>query len=57
MHTAVGGECSPPPADVVDLNTVPEVRVYSSDVQGEGRDPGEEDRGSLRVHCKVLHYS
>ena len=43
IHTAVGGEWSPPPADVVDLHTVPEVRVYSSDVQGEGRGPGEED--------------
>ena len=43
MHTAVGSECSPPPADIVDLNTVPEVRVHSSDVQGEGRGPGEED--------------
>ena len=43
-HIAVGGEWSPPPADVVDLHTVQEVRVYSSDVQGEGRGPGEEDR-------------
>ena len=43
IHTAVGGEWSPPPADVVDLHTVPEVRVYSRDVQREGRGPGEED--------------
>ena len=43
IHTAVGSEWSPPPADVVDLNTVPEVRVHSSDVQGEGRGPGDED--------------
>ena len=43
IHTAVSGEWSPPLADVVDLHTVPEVRVHSSDVQGEGRDPGNED--------------
>ena len=43
IHTAVGSEWSPPPADVVDLHTVPEIRVYSRDVQGEGRGPGEED--------------
>ena len=43
IHTAVGGEWSPSPGDVVDLHTVPEVRVHSGDVQGEGRDPGEED--------------
>ena len=43
IHTAVCGEWSPPPADVVDLNTVPEVRVHSSDVKGEGRAPGKED--------------
>ena len=43
IHTAVGGEWSPPPADVVDLNTIPEIRFYSSDVQGGGRVPGEED--------------
>ena len=43
IHTAVGGEWSAPPADVVDLNTVPEVRVHSSDVQREGRAPRKED--------------
>ena len=43
IHTAVDGEWSPPPADVVDLHTVPEVRVYSGDLQGEGRGPGKED--------------
>ena len=43
IHTAVGGEWSPPPGDVVDLHTIPEVRVHSGDVQGEGRGPGEED--------------
>ena len=43
IHTAVDGEWSPPPADVVDLHTVPEVRVYSCNVQGEGRGPGKED--------------
>ena len=43
IHTAVCGEWSPPPADVVDLNTVPEVRVHSSDVKREGRAPGKED--------------
>ena len=43
IHTAVGGGRSPPPGDVVDLHTVPEVRVHSSDVQGEGRGPGNED--------------
>ena len=43
IHTALGGEWSPPPADVVDLHTVPEIRFYSSDVQGEGRGPGKED--------------
>ena len=32
IHTAVGVEWSPPPGDVVDLNTVPQVRVHSSDV-------------------------
>ena len=40
IHTAVSGEWSSTPADIVDLHTVPEVRVYSSDVQGKGRDPG-----------------
>ena len=43
MHTAVGSECRPPPADVVDLHTVPEVSVHSSDVQREGRGPADED--------------
>ena len=42
IHTAVCGEGNPFLADV-DLHTVPEVRVYSSDVQGEGRGPSEED--------------
>ena len=50
IHTAVGSECSPHLADVVDLNTVPEVRVHSSDVQGEGRGPGE-------VNCTPLRKS
>ena len=57
IHTAVGGEWSPPPADVVDLDTVAEVRVHSGDVQGEGRGPGEEDGWPLEVYCKVLHCS
>ena len=43
IHTVVCGQWSPPPGDVVDLHTVPEVRVHSSDVQGERRGPGEED--------------
>ena len=43
IHTAVGGEWNPPLAEVVDLHTVPEIRVHSSDVQGEGRVPGEEN--------------
>ena len=43
IHTTVGGEWSPPPADVVDLHAVPEIRFPSSDVQGEGRSPGNED--------------
>ena len=57
IHTAVGGEWSPPQADVVHLYTIPEIRVHSSDVQGEGRGPGEEDGWPLRVYCKVLHCS
>ena len=36
IYTAVCGEWSPPPADVVDLHTVPEVRVHFSGVHGEG---------------------
>ena len=43
IHTAVGGGWSPLPGDIVDLHTVPEVWVHSSDVQGEGRGPGKED--------------
>ena len=43
IHTAVGDEWNPFPADVVDLHTVPEVRIHSSDIQGEGRGPGNED--------------
>ena len=43
MHTAVGGEWSPAPGDVVDIHIVPEVRVHSSDVQGERRGPGKKD--------------
>ena len=43
LHTAIDGEWSLPPADVVDLNTVPEVKVQSSDIKLEGRAPGKED--------------
>ena len=43
IHTTVGGEWSPPKTDVVHLHTIPEIRIHSSDVQGEGRGPGEED--------------
>ena len=40
-------EWSPSTGDVVDLHCVPEVRVHSSDVQREGRGPGE-------VNCTPL---
>ena len=43
IHTAVGSEWRPSLADVVDLHTVPEISIHSSDVQGEGRGPGNED--------------
>ena len=41
IHTAVSGEWSSPPTDVVHLHTIPEVWVHSSDVQGEGTGPVE----------------
>lgn len=34
--------CSPT-GDIVELHSVPDVRVHSSDVQREGRAPGESD--------------
>jgi len=50
IHAAVGGEQSSPSSDIEYLHTVPQVRVHSSDVQGEGRGPGEEDGCLLRVY-------
>ena len=43
IHTAVGGEWSLLPGDVIHLYTVPEITVHSSDIQGEGTNPGKED--------------
>jgi len=57
IHIAVGGEQSSPRSDIEDLHAVPEVRVHSSDVQGEGRGPGEEDGCLLRVYSEVAHCS
>ena len=50
IHTAVSGEWSSPSSDIEDLHAVPQVRVHSSDIQREGRGPGEKDGCLLRVY-------
>ena len=47
IHSEVG-ECNPSTGDIVDLHSVPDIRVHSSDVQGEGRGPGKSNNISLR---------